>query len=74
HWQKRLGGNYSASPVFANGHVFFCSHAGDISGIRASATATEPVTSHIDGEWKSSPVVLDSQILLRSSTNLFRIQ
>jgi len=74
HWQKRIGGNFSASPVFANGHVFFCSHTGDISGFQATATASEPVTSHIDGEWKASPVVLDSSVLLRSSTTLFQIQ
>ena len=35
HWQQRLGGNFSASPVFADGRIYFLSEEGDRDGHRA---------------------------------------
>lgn len=74
HWQARIGGNHSASPVFANGHVFFCSHEGDVTAVVASSEGAELITSRIDGELKASPAVLQSSVILRSSSKLYCIR
>lgn len=74
HWQQRVSGNHSASPVFANGHVFFFSHEGDITAVRASSESAELVTSHVDGQLKASPAVLRSSLLLRSDSKLYCIE
>jgi hypothetical protein len=71
HWQERIGGNHSASPVFASGHVFFFSHEGDITAVKASSESAELVTSHIDGYLRASPAVLRSSVLLRSESKLY---
>lgn len=74
HWQKRIGGNFSASPILASGHVFFFSHEGDVTTVRASAEMSDPVTSHIDGQLMASPAVLDASVVLRSRTKLYCIK
>ena len=74
HWQERIGGNHSASPVFASGHVFCFSHEGDVTAIKASSESAELVTSHIDGYLKASPAVLRSSLLLRSDSTLYCIE
>lgn len=74
YWQKRIGGNFSASPVLASGHVFFCSHEGDVTAFRASAEMSDPVTSHLDGQLMASPAVVDSSVILRSRTKLYCIK
>lgn len=73
-WQERIGGNHSASPVFANGHVFFTSHEGEITALRASAEGPVLITSRIDGELKASPAILQSSVLLRTSSKLLCIR
>jgi outer membrane protein assembly factor BamB len=74
HWQKRIGGNFSASPILASGHVFFFSHEGDVTAFRASPELADPVTSHFDGQLMASPAVLNSSVLLRSRTKLYCIK
>jgi outer membrane protein assembly factor BamB len=74
HWQKRIGGNFSASPILASGHVFFFSHEGDVTAFHASAEPSDPVTSHIDGQLMASPAALDSSVVLRTRTKLYCIK
>lgn len=74
HWQLRIGGNHSASPVFASGHVFFFSHEGDITAIKATSEEPELVTSRVEGELKASPAVLESSVLLRAGSKLYCIR
>lgn len=74
HWQQRIGGNHSASPVIAGGHVFLMSHEGTISAIKASAETSEVVSSQIAGELKASPAVLQSSVVLRSDSKLYCIK
>lgn len=73
HWQQRIGGNYSASPVLANGHVFVMSHEGAITAIPVSRERKEPITSQAPGELKASPAIVDSSVIIRSGSKLYRI-
>jgi outer membrane protein assembly factor BamB len=73
HWQQRIGGNFSASPVLANGHVFLLSHEGTITAIPVSAERRELITSHAPDELKASPAILSSSVILRSGPKLYRI-
>ncbi|MHC4875419.1 MAG: PQQ-binding-like beta-propeller repeat protein [Planctomycetota bacterium] len=73
HWQQRIGGNFSASPVLANGHVFLLSHEGTITAIPVSAEREELITSHAPDELKASPAILNSSVILRSGAKLYRI-
>lgn len=72
-WQRRIGGNYSASPVLANGHVFVLSHEGKITAIPATREKQELKTSKATGELKASPAIVNSSVLLRSGSKLYRV-
>ena len=73
HWQQRIGGNYSASPVLANGHVFVLSHEGKITAIPASRERKELKTSRATDELKASPAIVNSSVILRSGSKLYRV-
>ena len=73
HWQQRIGGNYSASPVLANGHVFVLSHEGKITAIPASRERKELKTSQATDELKASPAIVNSSVIVRSGSKLYRV-
>ena len=73
HWQQRIGGNYSASPVLANGHVFVLSHEGTITAIPASRERKELKTSQATDELKASPAIVNSSVIVRSGSKLYRV-
>ena len=41
HWQQRIGGNHSASPIFADGRIYFLSEEGRRDGDRARHDVSE---------------------------------
>jgi len=74
HWRKRIPGNYSASPVFANGHVFFFSHEGTVTAVKASAEPSALIESAIDDQLMASPAILSDSVLLRTRHKLYCIE
>ena len=44
HWQERLEGNYSASPLAAAGRIYFQNELGTGTVIRAGREFTKPAT------------------------------
>jgi len=73
-WRKRISGNHSASPTVVDDRVYFLSEEGEITTIRASADYEELAKGKIDGRIMASPAVLESVVLLRSDSNLYRIE
>ncbi|MCA9123858.1 MAG: PQQ-like beta-propeller repeat protein [Planctomycetaceae bacterium] len=73
-WKRRIGGNYSASPIATQDRVYFFSEEGDTTVIRAAPEYAEIATSHVDGKLMASPAVLDSTLFLRSDSQLYRIE
>lgn len=72
-WIERVDGNYSASPVFADGKIYFCSHEGKVTIIEPGDQFKEVAVNEIDGQIMASPVPLDGALLLRSDRALYRI-
>jgi len=74
HWQERLNGNYSASPLFADGHLYFFSHEGKVHtvdpGLKYQLVAENDMGSPI----MASPAAVGNAIYLRADSGLFRIQ
>jgi outer membrane protein assembly factor BamB len=73
HWQQRLGGNYSASPTFAGGRIYFQSEEGLTTVIAPGKQFQRLATSNIDGVTFASLAISNSSIFLRSSSHLYRI-
>jgi outer membrane protein assembly factor BamB len=73
-WRERLGGNFSASPVHAAGRVYFISHDGVATVIKAGRDFTALAQNQLDGEVRASPAVSGKSLFLRTRTHLYRIE
>lgn len=75
HWQERIGGNFSASPVFANGLVYLQSEAG-VGIVFKAGTTFEEVSRNETGERTLASYGIDEEagdLFLRTETGLMRI-
>ena len=70
-WQKRLGGEFSASPILADGRIYVSNQGGDTFVL--SATAPYPIlaTNTLDTGCMASPAVFDGALFLRTTTHLY---
>jgi outer membrane protein assembly factor BamB len=73
-WKKRIGGNYSASPLYADGKIYFQSEEGDATVIKAGTTYVELAKNRMGEETLASYAVVDSALLIRTAGHLYRIE
>ncbi len=73
HWQHRLGGNYSASPVYAEGRIYFQSEAGATMVIEPGTTFRQLAKNELDDVTLASMAVSQASIFIRSRAHLYRI-
>jgi outer membrane protein assembly factor BamB len=73
HWTKRLGGDFSASPVLAEGRIYFQNEAGVTSVVKAGKAFELIATNDLQERTLASPVPTDNAIFLRSESHLWRI-
>jgi outer membrane protein assembly factor BamB len=72
-WQQRIDGKQSASPLWANGLIYFMSDDGDTTVIK-EGPEFEIVSKNSIGEpAQASLAASDGQIFLRSTTSLYAI-
>jgi outer membrane protein assembly factor BamB len=74
HWQKRIGGNYSASPVFADGKVYFQSEEGTGVVVKAGKEFKELVRNAMGERTLASYAVAEGALFLRTKTKIYRIE
>ena len=73
HWVQRLGGEYSASPVFADGRIYFLSEEGQSTVLAPGKVFERLATSMLDGEILASMAVSGGSIFIRTDSSLYRI-
>ncbi|HET6881441.1 MAG TPA: PQQ-binding-like beta-propeller repeat protein [Pirellulales bacterium] len=73
HWQERLGGNFSASPLAGDERIYFTSEEGITTVVAASRKFQKVATNKLDGRLLASAAVADRSLILRSDTHLYRI-
>jgi outer membrane protein assembly factor BamB len=74
HWQERLGGGFSASPLYADGKIYFQNEQGVTTVVRAGKKFESLATSTLNERTFASYAIADSVIYLRSEGHLYRIQ
>jgi outer membrane protein assembly factor BamB len=74
HWQQRLGGNHSASPVYAEGRLYFLSEDGETVVIEPAKEFRKLATNHLDGYTLASMAVSGGAIFIRSERHLYRLE
>ncbi len=76
HWQERFGGNFSASPVAADGKVYFQDENGTAIIVAAGPEFRELARNDWGGGVRTfaSYAVLDGALIMRSETHLYRVE
>ncbi len=72
-WQQRLGGTYSASPVFAGGGIYFPAEQGVTTVIAPGREFRRLATNRLDGGLLASMAVSSGSLFLRTDNHLYRI-
>jgi outer membrane protein assembly factor BamB len=73
HWVQRLGGAFSASPVFADGRIYFLSEEGTSTVLAPGKEFRKLAASTLDGEILASMAVSERSIFIRTNTHLYRL-
>lgn len=73
HWQQRLGGNFSASPLFADGRIYFSSEEGVTTVIAPGKEFRRLAANTLDGATLASIAVSGGSLFIRSHSHLYRI-
>lgn len=72
-WQERLGGAFSASPLCADGNIYFFGEEGEVPVIAATGEYKLLANNRLGDGFMASPAVYDHSLILRSRTHLYRI-
>ncbi len=73
-WRKRLGGNYSASPMASGDNAYFQSESGEALVFKIGTTAEEISRNKLPGRIFASYSVIDQDLLVRSEEGIYRIR
>jgi outer membrane protein assembly factor BamB len=73
-WSERIGGNYSAAPLAAEGRVYFSSEEGRTTVVAAARAFTKLAVNQLEDGFMASPAVSDRALVLRTRTHLYRIE
>jgi outer membrane protein assembly factor BamB len=73
-WRERVGGNFSASPLFAEGRLYFFGDDGKTTVLEAGRQFKKVGEGKLDGGFMASPAVTGKALYLRSKTHLYRVE
>lgn len=73
-WRKRIGGNYSAAPLYADGRIYFFSEEGKTTVIEPGRDMKVLAENPLDAGFMASPAVDGHALILRTKTHLYRIE
>jgi outer membrane protein assembly factor BamB len=73
-WSERLGGHYSASPLAADGRIYFFSEEGKTTVLAAGREFKKLAENQLGDGFMASPAVSSEALFLRSRTQLYRIE
>ena len=72
-WQKRLGGNFSASPRAAEGRIYLISDEGETTVLEAGPEFKILATNALGEKVQASPAISQGQIFVRTANKLYAI-
>lgn len=72
-WTERISGAYWASPLYADGHLYFFSQDGKVSVVKASREFELVHETTFDDGFTASAAVAENSLILRSESFVYRI-
>jgi outer membrane protein assembly factor BamB len=73
-WTGRLGGNFSSSPIYADGRIYVANRSGSCFVLEPGTSFKLLATSKMDEAVMASPAAVDRAIYLRTDKALYRIE
>jgi outer membrane protein assembly factor BamB len=73
-WSKRLGGNFSSSPVCADGRLYAFDQDGKGQVLATGRTAKLIQTNRLDAGCMATPAIAGKALFVRTKTHLYRIE
>lgn len=72
-WQKRLKGEYAASPIYADGRIYLFSCEGHITALQPGRDYELLAESRLGDGFMASPAVVGDTMVLRSKSTLYSV-
>jgi outer membrane protein assembly factor BamB len=73
-WQERVGGDYSASPLFGGGRIYFLNEAGTTTVVKAGRTFEKLATNELQERALASSAAGDGALFIRTERHLFKVK
>jgi len=73
-WQERVGGEFYASPLYADGHIYCFDINGKATVLNAGRSYGVVATNSLDAGFMASPAVSGRALILRTKAALYRIE
>jgi outer membrane protein assembly factor BamB len=74
YWRARLGGNFSASPLSADGRIYFLNEEGETTVIAPGKQFQKLATNRLNGATLASIAVSGGALFIRTHEHLYRIE
>jgi len=74
HWMERVGGQYAASPTYADGKLYFPDQYGKTLVIKPGKKLEVLAENELKGKHKASFAVADNAFFVRTDKALYRIE
>ncbi|NQT27863.1 PQQ-like beta-propeller repeat protein [candidate division KSB1 bacterium] len=72
-WRENLKGEFGASPVYADGQIFFCNKKGVTTVIPEGREYGVISSNGLDAGFLASPAIKGNSFILRTRTHLYRV-
>lgn len=73
-WRERLGGEHSASILYAGGHLYYFDRHGDTVVMKPGDKVQRVAENRLESGCMASPAVVGNALILRTKTHLYRIE
>ena len=73
-WTERLGGGHSASPIYADGKLYFSNEAGVVTVLEEGRKFRVLAKNDLGERTLASPAVADGALFIRTAGHLWRFQ
>ena len=73
-WQKRTEGAFSASPIYADGRIYFCGEEGEMPVIEPARELKLLATNKLESGFMASPAAVGKALYFRTRTHMYRVE
>ena len=73
-WREHLPGNYAASPIFADEHLYYFNQQGKGTVVKPGRALEVLATNELENGMMASPAVSGRALFLRTKTHMYRIE